>query len=182
MDKEELRMQILENFGGELEGLDLDIHVVEKESLPDDKELSKNNLFLEYIGNLGEKAVWVVKKMIGKGFKIIEIIVILTTFSIYLRDIYIPKSFEILQNIGSLIHDYKYFNIIEKTVIDQNTNSGYVIFKPSWMDNEVSYNEDTGDQNNILEENVLTEHSYALPVSGSTATIIDNLTKLNIKT
>jgi len=182
MDNDHLKEQILKQFRDKLSELDLDVKVVERDSLPDDKELSINGQFLEYIGDIGTKAVWVIKKLIKNVYRIIEIIVVLTTFSIYLKNIFIPKSYDILQNINFNINNHSYFNIINKSVINQNFTNGYVIFKPHWIDNIDNYNNDDMTNSLTFSQNNLTEHTYALPVSGSTLTVKENIDKLNIDT
>ena len=124
--KEILRKQIFEQFGDQLNELDANIEIIEAESLPSEKELSKKKQYLSYLGKIKDLTVWAVKK----GGVIIAFLVFLAqipdAIDVY-KNIYIPKTKQVGQMIVQALDIGKFFDIDDEKMIDDCPNDGVVI-------------------------------------------------------
>ena len=181
MKKEELKQQILEEFGDQLKLQDLDIElieIVEQEKPPTDSELLEQQSLLDYLGQLGGRFVWVVKS-VSKGVKRAAYVVMVYVTIMNLPDaiqknkMHFPKSYEIAVDMGVKIKNFTFYDLEEddiRTRQGQNEPDGFVIFKSHWIGNPVSYEEDKSRFSEGAFGALITSATSSLAVSGSSAT------------
>jgi len=124
--KEILRQQILEQFGDQLRDIDANVEIIVNKPLPSEKELSKKNLCVSYLGGLKEKTVWVLKK----GGIIVMIFVTIAqipdAIDVY-KNVYIPKTKEVGLTLIKALDEGNFFDIDDEDTINACPNEGIVI-------------------------------------------------------
>jgi len=131
MNQEELRDEIIKEFGDKLESIDADVKIIEATEIPRE-EMAKNNARLDFVGKWKNRFVYIMKQ----GLKIIAIIVLLSE-AIERGVKYIPKTIELARSVSDKLHER-----VERD-LSENIDAGeVVIFNSEWTDNPEQYERD----------------------------------------